>query len=116
MSRLHLFFAPSEPAALDALAPTDTVTLNDGTQVASDDPRWRAECLSRFNHIQSLRWLRKVDERNDYFATVAAAEGDTAATRLKLAYAADWQARKAAVEAAQAQIDQVQQYRAAGAL
>ncbi|MEY2686655.1 MAG: hypothetical protein RL375_853 [Pseudomonadota bacterium] len=116
MSRLHSFFAPSEPAALDALSPADTVTLNNGTQVPSTDPAWRAECLSRFNHIQALRWLRKLDERQQYFADVAHAEGAIAADRLKLAYAADWQARKAAVAAAQAQIDQVDQLRASGAL
>ena len=75
------------------------VTLACGEAVFNTDPRWLAECQARHRHVLSLRHLN-VQARRDYLANVERAEGALSAVRLKEAFTADWNERKAAAEAA----------------
>lgn len=78
---------------------TVTVTLNDGTEVRSDDRRWRDECLVRHQHVLNMRRLPRMG-RHDYVLAVARREGDVAGERLKAAYGDDFERRKAECNAA----------------
>lgn len=105
-------FAPMlHPSQRPAPVPM-VVTLNDGTPAQDDSLAWQQECLSRHNHVQALRWL-PTEGRRDYFDAVERREGLMAVTRLKLAYAADWQSRKDAQAAAQAEFEDAQRNRMA---
>jgi hypothetical protein len=72
----------------------NTVTLINGTQVATDSDAWREECLVRHRHVQNLRRLDRLG-CHDYLTRVRRAEGDVAGDRLQQAYADDWERRKA---------------------
>lgn len=77
----------------------NTVTLIDGRQVSSASPEWRAECLQRHNHMQTMGRLRTTDGRREYIAAVARKEGTEAAERLKREFLRLWDERKASESA-----------------
>jgi hypothetical protein len=56
--------------------------LIDGTEVASDDLRWRDECRARANHLYAMQRLDN-DGRAQYLQDVARSEGVVAAERLR---------------------------------
>lgn len=85
---------------LEAPPGTPMVTLATGEAVFSSDPAWRAECLSRHNHVLQLRGIRDAAMRRQYVAEVERKEGAESAKRLKTAYTVDWEERKAAAQAA----------------
>ena len=87
---------------LEAPPGTPIVTLACGEAVFSNDPRWRDELLARHRHVLTLRHMG-VQARRDYLANVERVEGAESAKRLKTAYAADWQERKEAADAAKEQ-------------
>lgn len=86
-----------------------TVTLIDGTEVHTDDPRWRDECLARQRHIDRLRRLH-ISQRPEYFDNVGYSEGREAEARLRQAYTADFHRRKAALASAASQAASTQLY------
>lgn len=76
------------------MTPADgMVALATGEVVATSSPAWRAECKTRFDHVQTLLRMRGVHMRHarqQYLATVQAAEGEEAARRLKTALLQAW--------------------------
>lgn len=87
----------------DAPAGTPIVTLATGEAVFNTDPLWAEECRQRHAHVLHLRGIRDSAQRRQYVEAVRRAEGDLSAERLKAAYTADWEQRKAAAEAAKGQ-------------
>lgn len=98
--------AMSDRAALPPLPPQRCVTLLDGTQVASDDARWRAECLANWRHAQNVLAMPGVSmraQRAQYVRDVGLIEGPVARARLESLLQTMWQQRaqgKAAAAAA----------------
>lgn len=69
------------------------VTLADGREVSNSSPEWRAECLARHNHVQTLLRLRGVHlrhARQQYLRTVQATEGEESRRRLEAALLQAW--------------------------
>jgi len=69
-----------------------TITLIDGTEVASDSPAWAAECLARHRHVQTMLRL-DLEGRRDYLRRVVETEGPEARKRLEDAFSKAWEAR-----------------------
>lgn len=67
-----------------------SVTLINGRQVDSASPEWRAECLQRQRHIDTLMSLALRHDRAQYLADVEKAEGPEAARRLRERFAEAW--------------------------
>lgn len=74
---------------------SNTVTLTDGRQVDSASPEWRAECLQRQRHVDTLMRLLLRQDRADYLAAVERTEGAEAARRLRENFQLAWEKSKA---------------------
>lgn len=77
------------------------VTLIDGREVDSSSEEWRLECLARDRHVANMRRIAR-ELRQDYLSNVCRREGDEAERRLRDAFKADWERRKAERQAQQA--------------
>ena len=74
---------------------SNTVTLIDGRQVDSASPEWRAECLQRQRHVDTLKRLLLRQDRADYLEAVERTEGAEAARRLRESFHLAWEKSKA---------------------
>lgn len=58
------------------------VRLSDGTTVSSYSEQWRAECESRFRHVQNLLVIKRKEGVTEYLRDVQNKEGREAAIRV----------------------------------
>ena len=68
------------------------VTLSTGVEVPSHSPEWAAECLARYNHVQTMLRLG-INGRRDHLRLVAETDGAESRTRLEAAFTAAWKER-----------------------
>jgi septal ring factor EnvC (AmiA/AmiB activator) len=82
-----------------------TVTLANGDAVADTSLAWLDETRARQRHVDTLLHIGNRQARADYIAQVRHREGAESARRLQARFAAVWEERKRAEDAAKADLD-----------